>query len=106
RCSRDWSSDVCSSDLDVADASADTAIPDSSEADAATDANDAAILDAAPDTGCTPSATRPCVAQLALGESHSCALLSDKTVRCWGLFGLGRLGIGDPPDAGPKVFTP
>ncbi len=32
--------------------------------------------------------------QLALGEAHSCALMGDKTVRCWGAAAYGLLGPG------------
>jgi len=35
------------------------------------------------------------VKQVALGQSHSCALLDDDTLRCWGLNESGRLGHGD-----------
>lgn len=48
-----------------------------------------------------PTATPACskdvcvgVTQLASGESHSCALLSDGTVRCWGSNAVGQLGVG------------
>jgi alpha-tubulin suppressor-like RCC1 family protein len=34
------------------------------------------------------------VTSLALGMSHSCALMKDATVRCWGLDNLGQLGTG------------
>lgn len=32
---------------------------------------------------------------LAMGESHTCALLTDDTVRCWGANAYGQLGLGD-----------
>lgn len=35
------------------------------------------------------------VVQLALGRTHSCALLDDKSVRCWGSAAFGRLGYGN-----------
>ena len=35
------------------------------------------------------------VARLAAGESHTCALLDDESVRCWGNAGGGQLGAGD-----------
>jgi len=47
---------------------------------------------------------------LALGDSHTCALLDDGTVRCWGFAGFGALGYGStatfsstqtPDTAGP-----
>lgn len=47
------------------------------------------------------------VAQLALGESHSCALMIDGGVRCWGANASGQLGqgtivaIGDNPGEMP-----
>jgi alpha-tubulin suppressor-like RCC1 family protein len=48
------------------------------------DASDEAVV-------CT---TTPCATQLAAGESHFCALLSDGTVRCWGDNFRGALGMG------------
>ncbi|OJY20025.1 MAG: hypothetical protein BGO98_01960 [Myxococcales bacterium 68-20] len=45
----------------------------------------------------------PCVTALAAkGGSHVCALLADKTVRCWGSNASGQLGAETPadPDAG------
>ncbi|MCA1683785.1 MAG: hypothetical protein LC708_01455, partial [Actinobacteria bacterium] len=47
------------------------------------------------------------VRALAAGDYHSCALLDDGTVRCWGFGGDGRLGYGntnnvlDPGSVGP-----
>jgi alpha-tubulin suppressor-like RCC1 family protein len=41
--------------------------------------------------------TRP-VTALATGTAHSCALLDDGTVRCWGRGGSGQLGYGDAQD--------
>ncbi|MDQ6805876.1 MAG: hypothetical protein M3065_13125, partial [Actinomycetota bacterium] len=32
---------------------------------------------------------------IAAGDSHTCALLDDGTVRCWGFGGDGRLGYGN-----------
>lgn len=34
------------------------------------------------------------VAEMALGEAHSCALLTDRTVRCWGNSEEGQVGDG------------
>jgi alpha-tubulin suppressor-like RCC1 family protein len=34
------------------------------------------------------------VTQITAGDAHTCALLEDKTVRCWGRNGSGRLGDG------------
>ena len=39
---------------------------------------------------------------VALGATHSCALLDDETVRCWGDDALGQLGDGARPT---KVYT-
>lgn len=38
-----------------------------------------------------PAAAR----QLALGGLHSCAILTDDSVRCWGVNSEGQLGYGD-----------
>jgi alpha-tubulin suppressor-like RCC1 family protein len=35
------------------------------------------------------------VKQIAAGGQHTCALLTDGTVRCWGLASVGRLGYGN-----------
>ena len=35
------------------------------------------------------------IAQLRAGDAHTCALLNDGSVRCWGLGSLGRLGYGN-----------
>jgi alpha-tubulin suppressor-like RCC1 family protein len=51
---------------------------------------------------------------LTAGTSHSCALLDDFTVRCWGWNGDGELGIGQPgntsdplsPDGGVRDLMP
>ena len=37
---------------------------------------------------------------LATGDGHSCALLDDATVKCWGANALGQLGLGDTADRG------
>jgi alpha-tubulin suppressor-like RCC1 family protein len=38
------------------------------------------------------------VEQVALGGDHSCALLQDGVVKCWGTASNGRLGLGQPLD--------
>lgn len=43
---------------------------------------------------CVSTPTSPDVFELALGFSHTCARLSDSTVRCWGRNDDGRLGNG------------
>jgi len=35
------------------------------------------------------------VKQLALGYGHSCAILDDDTLKCWGVNSSGQLGLGD-----------
>ena len=37
---------------------------------------------------------------LALGGGHSCALLDDETVKCWGRNDAGQLGLGDTSNRG------
>jgi alpha-tubulin suppressor-like RCC1 family protein len=37
---------------------------------------------------------------LALGGYHSCALLDDASVKCWGSNSYGRLGLGDTQSRG------
>jgi alpha-tubulin suppressor-like RCC1 family protein len=36
----------------------------------------------------------PCTTGLALGDTHTCAVRSDGTARCWGKYADGQLGIG------------
>jgi alpha-tubulin suppressor-like RCC1 family protein len=45
----------------------------------------------------TPGVT---VARLVMGGSHTCALLSDGSVKCWGLGGNGALGYGNRANIG------
>ena len=67
----------------------------------ANDASDAGPFEAGdaldPPTFCSNS---PCVTQIAAGFVHACALLSDRTLRCWGSNIYGQLGIGDTSDGG------
>ena len=37
---------------------------------------------------------------VAAGGNHTCALLDDGSVKCWGLGGFGRLGLGDTANRG------
>ncbi|MFP2928442.1 RTX toxin [Pyxidicoccus sp. 3LG] len=43
------------------------------------------------------------VAQIRAGGSHTCALLNDGTVRCWGLGSSGQLGYGNGDNLGDKL---
>ena len=43
---------------------------------------------------------QPRAVQLELGSDHTCVLLSDGTVRCWGAGGDGRLGTGNTASIG------
>ena len=48
----------------------------------------------------------PCTLQaLALGYVHTCALLDDATVACWGGNYNGQLGVGDTDDRGDEEVT-
>jgi cysteine-rich repeat protein len=44
---------------------------------------------------CSATCTSVTVAQVALGGSHGCALLSTGALKCWGSGGSGRLGYGN-----------
>jgi alpha-tubulin suppressor-like RCC1 family protein len=64
-------------------------------------------------TDATSSATQRTVAfpdahytlDLALGDDHSCAVLDDHTVACWGAGALGQLGNGQTADANQPVLV-
>ena len=86
-------------DAQVNDAAIDNTVTDGAVNDGTTtdatggdsssgDASDGAIVDAGP--LCLQT---PCVVQIASGGFHSCALVNDDTVRCWGHNNLGQLGI-------------
>jgi alpha-tubulin suppressor-like RCC1 family protein len=49
---------------------------------------------------CTP------VVQIALGANHSCAILADTTVKCWGANDAGQLGNGTTTTAATPTPTP
>lgn len=57
-------------------------------------------------TELTDIATGALVTDIAAGDAHTCALLSDGTMKCWGYGANGRLGYGDignqgtPPASG------
>jgi hypothetical protein len=62
---------------------------------------DAAAPDAAPPDA--PPRERPTVKKLAVGGHSTCAVMSDKTLRCWGANGDGQLGDGTQKDAAVPV---
>jgi len=44
--------------------------------------------------------------QVAAGEEHTCAILDDGTIKCWGYNARGQLGLGDTKnrgDTGPRL---
>ena len=50
--------------------------------------------------GATPGVPRGSAAVLALGDDHSCVVLDDGAVKCWGENQSGQLGLGDTADRG------
>ena len=46
------------------------------------------------------------VGAIALGASHTCAIMSDGSVKCWGLNSYGQLGIGSTAWQGSVVNVP
>lgn len=56
------------------------------------------VASATPSTPPASEPKRPGVLQLALGDFHSCALLADHTVACWGRNRGGELGDGTTED--------
>ncbi len=98
-----WSVGACSTDgaVDSTSALTDAGVGPSSdvleEGDAAP-VDDGIDLDA---FGRVECGVTPCVTALAArGGAHVCALLSDRTVRCWGANADGQLGRGPSEDAG------
>jgi alpha-tubulin suppressor-like RCC1 family protein len=82
-------------DAGAPDATLDASGPPDASTDAPIDAP--SIVDAPTDV------TGP-VKEMALGLDHSCALMNDGTVTCWGENDLGQLGSGDAPS--PNVLRP
>lgn len=39
---------------------------------------------------------------LAAGDAHTCAVLSDHSLKCWGDNAVGQLGLGDPRNRGDE----
>ncbi|MBX3218441.1 MAG: hypothetical protein KF850_40925 [Labilithrix sp.] len=50
-------------------------------------------------------AKEPCAVEIAAGEAHFCARMSDGTVRCWGANTAGVLGRAPSPDDAPAMVT-
>lgn len=42
---------------------------------------------------------------ISLGDNHGCAILSDDTLKCWGLGSSGQLGNGSMSSAGPTAVS-
>jgi hypothetical protein len=51
-------------------------------------------------SGWSPVAAMPGAREIASGNGHSCALLEDDTLKCWGGNGGGQLGLGDTANRG------
>ncbi|MDB4953970.1 MAG: regulator of chromosome condensation [Myxococcales bacterium] len=70
--------------------------------DAAARPIDAAIRDAV-EIDAPQAAAKPTVKKLVAAGASTCAVMSDKTVRCWGANGFGQLGDGGQTDAATPV---
>jgi hypothetical protein len=69
--------------------------------------HDAAVVDAAVPTDAAPpadaAAAPPAPTKLVAGGDSTCAVLADRTVRCWGGNGHGQLGDGQTEDSATPV---
>lgn len=68
---------------------------DARDANDTRDANDGGANDGGPTDNGTPT--------IALGTYHSCALLTNGSVKCWGWNEAGRLGLGDGVQRGSSA---
>src|SRR5690606_18061086 len=114
RFSRDWSSDVCSSDLrevlgsvrDIAAGSAHTCALSQGRV-LCWGANDAGQLgDASGEGSAEPTPVRGLPGlptAIVAGAAHTCALLADGTVWCWGQNLYGQLGDGSTASSSAPV---
>jgi len=91
---------ACSdSDQELGHISEDGGADDSGSASLPEAGGGASIPDAGAFSGEVTCKVTPCVTALAAkGGSHICALLADKTVRCWGNNSSGQLGAETPGD--------
>ena len=55
--------------------------------------------------GAVPLGARHTATAIAAGELHTCAILDDGSVRCWGYGGDGRLGYGNTRNLGDTPAT-
>jgi alpha-tubulin suppressor-like RCC1 family protein len=86
------------------DASAEASLADASRADTST-SSDGALdapqdVDAGDASSSVTCAVSPCAVRIAAGNDHACAVMSDKTVRCWGANYWGQAGQVLPTDGG------
>jgi alpha-tubulin suppressor-like RCC1 family protein len=62
-----------------------------------------AILDPAPPLGPVDLGAGHTATAITAGDSHTCAILDDGSVRCWGLGDFGQLGYGDTRTIGDNL---
>lgn len=64
-------------------------------------------VDAGPDTATTNCKAANCALSIAAGLNHTCVVLGDRTVKCWGDNSQGQLGFGvtDGGSASPSLVA-